>query len=320
MMEPEPVTGDDGRAKRTRADILATVQMRGIEWLGMHLPRPIGLTAAAAYHRVFFATAHRQRDIVARNLSHVLAHPPDSEIVQAATRECFALYARYWYETFAVRTMPWDEVQRRFTIDGEEHFAQATEAGRGLIVALPHMGNWDAAGHWAAMRGYKVASVAEELRPPEVFDLIFRHRRALGLTIVPLSDGKRVGERLVQLLADNHLVPLVSDRDLTGRGVDVEMFGARRKLPAGPARLALGTGAPLSAAAVFTTPEGWYCRVLPPFDVQPTGDMRSDVTALTHMIAGAFERFISEAPTDWHMFQPAWDEDEEVAESRTATP
>jgi lauroyl/myristoyl acyltransferase len=307
-MEPEAVVGANGpRPTRTRAELLASFQMRGIEWLGMRLPRPVGLTLASAYHRVFFATANRQRDVVARNLSHVLGHPPDSPIVQAATRECFALYARYWYETFAVRTMAWEEVDKRFSIDGLEHIDHATEAGRGIIIALPHMGNWDAGAHWLCMRGYRMAAVAEELKPPEVFELFLRHRRALGMTIVPLSEGKRVGERLVQLLADNYIIALVADRDLTGRGVDVEMFGATRKLPAGPARLALGTGTPLSVAAVFTTRKGWHCRILPPFEFEPTGEMRADVTSLTRLIAAAFERFISEAPTDWHMFQPAWD-------------
>ena len=319
-MEPEAVVDRTGsRATRTRAEFLASFQMRAMEWLGMRLPRPVGLTLAAAYHRVFFATAHGQRDIVASNLSRVLGHPPDSPIVQTATRECFALYARYWYETFAVRTMPWEEVDRRFTIDGLEHIDHAMEAGRGIIIAAPHMGNWDAGAHWLCMRGYRIAAVAEELKPPEVFDLFFRHRRALGMTIVPLSDGKRVGERLVGLLADNYLIALVADRDLTGRGVDVEMFGGRRKLPAGPARLALGTGTPLTVGAVFTTRDGWHCRVLPPFEYEPIGDMRSDVTALTRLIAAGFERFISEAPTDWHMFQPAWD-DESAAEPAVSAP
>ena len=310
MIEPEVVLDERAsRARRTRSELLASFQMRGLEWLGMRLPRPVGLAAAAAAQRLFFAIAHGQRETVARNLSHVLGHPPDSPIVQTATWECFLLYARYWYETFAVRTMPWDEVDRRFTIDGLEHIDRAREAGRGIIVAAPHMGNWDAGAHWLCMRGYKIAAVAEELKPPEVFELFFRHRRALGLTIVPLSDGKQVGERLVRLLADNYLVALVADRDLTGRGVDVEMFGGRRKLPAGPARLALGTGTPLTVGAVFTTREGWHCRILPPFEFEQTGDMRSDVTALTRLIASAFERFISEAPADWHMFQPAFEDE-----------
>jgi lauroyl/myristoyl acyltransferase len=171
------------------------------------------------------------------------------------------------------------------------------------------MGNWDAAGHWLALKGYRMAAVAEELRPRSVFELFLRHRRALGMGIVPLTDGRRVGEKLVRLLADNTILTLVADRDLTGRGVEVEMFGAKRRLPAGPARLSLGTGSPLSVCAVFTTKEGWSCRIGPPVQIERTGDTRQDVVAMTLVMAAGFERYIAGAPTDWHMFQPAWDDD-----------
>ena len=282
--------------------------MRSAEWLGMHLPRRLGLWLARLYHRVYFARSHRERATVARNLAHVLGHPPDSPLVLAATRETFLLYGRYWYETFALRTMAVEEVNRRFSLDGREHIDRAVAGGTGIVAALPHMGNWDAAGHWLCVNGYRMTAVAEELKPRSVFELFLRHRRALGMGIVPLSSGTRVAETLVRLLAENHVVTLVADRDLTGRGVEVEMFGARRLLPAGPALLALGTGAPLCPAAVFTTSEGWHTVIRPPLRIERTGVMRQDVTALTRLMAREFERFIASAPVDWHMFQPAWDD------------
>jgi len=282
--------------------------MRSAEWLGMHLPRRLGLWLARLYHRVYFARSHRERATVARNLAHVLGHPPDSPLVLAATRETFLLYGRYWYETFALRTMPTEEVERRFTVEGLEHVDRALEAGRGIVLALPHMGNWDAAGHWLCLQGYRMTAVAEELRPRSVFELFLRHRRALGMGIVPLSEGRRVAETLVRLLSENHLITLVADRDLSGRGVRVEMFGAPRLLPAGPALLSLSTGAPLCVCAVFTTDQGWHTKIGSPVQVERTGRTREDVTALTRVMAAQFEKYISEAPTDWHMFQPAWDD------------
>jgi KDO2-lipid IV(A) lauroyltransferase len=281
--------------------------MRAAEWLGMHLPRGVGLWAAGLYHRVAFARSDRERETVARNLAQVLGHPPDSPLVQKATQECFLLYGRYWYETFALRAMPPEEVNRRFSIEGIEHVDRALDAGRGIVLALPHMGNWDAAGHWLCLNGYRMTAVAEELKPKAVFELFLRHRRALGMGIVPLSEGQRV-EKLVQLLAENHIITLVADRNLSGRGIQVEMFGAPRLLPAGPALLSLTTGAPLSVCAVFTTDEGWHTKIGRPVAIERTGHMRQDVTALTRLMAAGFERYISEAPTDWHMFQPAWDE------------
>jgi phosphatidylinositol dimannoside acyltransferase len=281
--------------------------MRAAEWLGMRLPRRVGLALANLYFHAYYARAEGQRDIVAGNLSKVLGHPPESPLVQSATRECFRLYTRYWYETFALRTMPPDEVNRRFSIAGREHIDRALEHGRGIVLALPHMGNWDAAGHWLSLNGYRMTAVAEELKPRSVFELFLRHRRALGMGIVPLAAGSRPAETLVRLLAENRVITLVADRDLAARGVEVEMFGARRLLPAGPALLSLSTGAPLCVSAVFTTADGWHAVIDPPLEIERSGVMRQDVTVLTNLIAAGFERSIAAAPQDWHMFQPAWE-------------
>ena len=88
------------------------------------------------------------------------------------------------------------------------------------------------------------------------------------------------------------------------------MFGEKRRLPAGPARLSLGTGSPLLVCAVFTTKRGWHCRIGAPVEIERTGDMRQDVATATRVMAAGFERYIAAAPTDWHMFQAAWEQDE----------
>jgi phosphatidylinositol dimannoside acyltransferase len=280
--------------------------MRTVEWFGMRLPRPLGLALGEAALRVQMRRRPSQRRTVAENLARVLGHPPDSPLVDRAVEECYRLYGRYWYETFALRTMPPEEVNWRFTIEGTEHIDRALQTGRGYVLALPHMGNWDAAGHMLCINGYRMTAVAEELKPRSVYELFLRHRRALGMGIVPLSNSSRAGQALLRLLRENEIITLVADRDLTGRGVEVEMFGAPRVLPAGPAYLSLTTGAPLSASAVYTTEKGWYCRIEPPLEIERTGDTRTDVAALTRLLAERFERFIASAPTDWHMFQPFW--------------
>jgi len=317
-MEPGPMAGaeweerDDAAAGEPLSDSISYMVMRATQWLGMHLPRPIGVPAAQTYFRLLYERGSRQRDVVAGNLSRVLGHAPDSPLVQAATKECFVLYGRYWYETFALRTMPPEEVDRRFSLEGLEHVDRALERGRGTVLTLPHMGNWDAAGHWLCLKGYRMTAVAEELKPRSVFELFLRHRRALGMGIVPLSSAANVGAKLLQLLGENEILTLVADRDLTGRGVVVDMFGAPRRMPAGPAYLALTTDTPLSVCAVFTTPSGWHTKIGPPVEIERTGVMREDVTTLTKVIAAGFERYIAEAPADWHMFQSAWDENGET--------
>src|SRR5205807_2823665 len=127
-----------------------------------------------------------------------------------------------------------EEIDRRFRIEGRENIDAALAEGRGAVLALPHLGNWDAAGHFLAANGYPLCAVAERLPNARVFELFLKHREELGMKIVPLDIGgsaSRVGPQLLELLSGNWLIALVADRDLTGRGVDVEMFGATRKLP-----------------------------------------------------------------------------------------
>jgi lauroyl/myristoyl acyltransferase len=288
------------------SDRIATFTLRATEWVGMNVPRRAGIAASRAFMRAQYRRSAVQRATVASNLARVLGHAADSDLVRAATRDAFDLYGRYWYETFALRTMPVDEVNRRHTLSGLRHIDDAIAQGRGVVMALPHMGNWDAAGHWLAINGYRMTAVAEELKPKEVFDLFYRHRRALGMDIVPLSEGKRVAELLVAVLADNRILTLLADRNLSGRGVDVEMFGAARKLPSGPAMLSFMTGAPLLPCAVFTTREGWHTHIDAPIRVDRTDDLRADIRIATRLLGSYFERCISAAPADWHMFQPAW--------------
>lgn len=246
------------------------------------------------------------RATVAANQARVVGREPDDPLVRAATAEAFELYARYWFDTFRLPALSPDEVKRRTVMEAREHIDRALQAGSGCITVLPHMGNWDVAGHWLALNGYRIASVAEELKPRRLSELFLRHREALGMKIIPLAAGTHVGQQLAGLLKDNWIVALVADRDLGGRGVEVEMFGAARTLPAGPALLSISTGAPLMVCPTWTTQDGWRIRIGAPLTIERTGNTRADVLTLSRLMAVEFERAISTRPPDWHMFQPAW--------------
>jgi KDO2-lipid IV(A) lauroyltransferase len=252
---------------------------------------------------------------VARNQARVLGLDPDDERVRVATREAFDLYARYWYDTFRIRTLSREEVNARTDMVDVHHIDEALEKGNGCVCVLPHMGNWDLAGHWLAANGYPLSSVAEQLRPERLSALFLRHREELGMRIIPLERDGHVGQQLKQLLSENWIVALVADRDLTGRGVEVEMFGATRRVPAGPALLSLTAGAPLMVCPVYTRPDGWQVRIGAPLEHERTGDTRADVTAISRLMAAEFERAIAARPADWHMFQPAWDGEREPVAS-----
>jgi len=277
-----------------------------VAWLGTTLPTRTGRmlfrwAGVAAYH-----LAPAARATVTANQARVLGREPGDPLVVASTKEAFRRYARYWFDAFDVVDWSDAEIERAFSWTGIEHLADPVASGTGVIAVLPHMGNWDAAGRAMLQQGLPVVSVAERLRPDALFRLFLEHRQALGMTIIGLDQNGRVGRELSKAIAESRVVALVADRDLTGRGVEVEMFGGRRKLPAGPALLALSTGAPIVIAAIYETPDGWRCVLHPLADVARTGRRREDATALTLEIARAFERAISASPPDWHLFQPGW--------------
>jgi len=291
----------------TRRETLGYWGYRSAEWLAMSLPERTGRRVFETLGRVAHRRLHGVRATVAANQARVLGAEPSDARLDHATREAFELYARFWFDAFRIRTMPEKEFNERIVVIGVENIDRALEAGKGCVCALPHMGNWDAAGHWFGANGYRIAAVAEELRPPRLYELFLRHREELGMRIVGLTKEGHVGQQLKQLLSENWMVALVADRDLTGRGTEVEMFGATRRVPAGPALLSLSSGAPLVVCPVYTRDDGWEVRIEEPLEIERTGVIREDVAALSRLMAERFERAIAAKPTDWHMFQPAWD-------------
>jgi lauroyl/myristoyl acyltransferase len=304
MTSPEE---QQGAEPETRRETLGYWGYRSAEWLAMSLPERAGRRVFETLGRVAYRRLAGVRATVAANQARVLGAEPTDARVAHATREAFELYARFWFDAFRIRTMPVPEFNERVVMIGAENIDRALEAGKGCVCALPHMGNWDAAGHWFGANGYRIAAVAEELRPPRLYDLFLRHREELGMRIVGLTREGHVGQQLKQLLSENWMVALVADRDLTGRGIEVEMFGATRRVPAGPALLSLSSGAPLVVCPVYTRDDGWEVRIEEPLEIERTGVMREDVAALSRLMAERFERAIAAKPTDWHMFQPAWD-------------
>jgi len=295
-----------GREETTK-ETIAFWGYRTVQRLAEALPEKHGRRLFESLGRQAYRRMPKLRATVAANMARVLGAPPEDERVATATREAFELYARYWFDTFFVRTLSVEEFNRRTVVVGRELVDAALEAGKGCICVLPHTGNWDIGGAWFGVNGYPIAAVAEELRPRRLFELFVEHREASGMKILGLSGESHVGTQLKTLLAQNWMVALVADRDLTGRGIEVEMFGAPRRVPAGPALLSLRTGAPLLCCPTYTLKDGWEVHFEGPLEIERTGDLRADVTALSRMMAARFERAIASRPTDWHMFQPAWD-------------
>jgi KDO2-lipid IV(A) lauroyltransferase len=152
--------------------------------------------------------------------------------------------------------------------------------------------------------------VVERVEPPELFDWFVEVRRSLGMEVVAL--GPEAGATVARALRENRVVCLLADRDISGDGVEVEFFGEATTLPAGPATLALRTGASLVPVAVYFRPRGsHYAKIGPPVPVERTGRLRDDVVRITQALAHRFEALIREAPEQWHLMQPNWPSDRE---------
>lgn len=222
---------------------------------------------------------------------------PDADL-DALTLAGLKSYARYWREVFRLPTVAPAVIRSRVRCENE-HLLRDHTAETGAVAVLPHMGNWDVAGAWASLTGLKFTTVAERLKPEGLFDRFLAFRESLGMEVVPLTGRQNPFEVLVDRLKPGWLVCLLGDRDLTARGVEVEFFGERTKFPAGPALLALRTGAALLPATLWFEGDGWVIRMHEPVP-------HTDVATMTQHVARVFEDGIRAHPEDWHMLQRLW--------------
>jgi phosphatidylinositol dimannoside acyltransferase len=242
------------------------------------------------------------------NLVRVLGADVDGKVLREMSRAAVRSTARYYLEAFRLPVMPVDRL-----IDGMRDFGHVQQAfeylaeGRGVIFALPHMGNWDQAGAWIIAKGAgSFTTVMERLKPESVYEKFLAFREALGMEVLPASGGARPFGILAQRLRAGKVVCLVCDRDVTGAGIEVEFFGEKAKMMAGSAALAVATGAALMPAVLWFDGDGWGVDIGEEIPPPPEGDRKEKVVAMTQEIARFFEDGIRKHPADWHMLQPVF--------------
>lgn len=242
-----------------------------------------------------------------RNLSRVVgAEHVTRELVLDSVRS----YARYWREAFQLPAIA-GSPELMATLDasmvGREHLDAAVAKGNGVILTLPHTGNWDMAGMWLVQRYGGFTTVAERVKPEALFDAFVEYREALGFEVVALTGAATPPfDRLREVLTSGGIVCLLGERDFSGHGIPVTFFGEETTFPVGPAKLAMDTGAELMVAHSWFTGDarhpGWGLRCETPIEVTTLEDT-------AQRIADGFEANIAAHPEDWHMLQPLWPED-----------
>jgi KDO2-lipid IV(A) lauroyltransferase len=195
-------------------------------------------------------------------------------------------------------------VFERFVIaEGLEHLHAAKERGKGIVIALPHIGSWEWGGSYLNSLGMGMTAVAEELEPPALFQWFKEKRESIGIRVEPLNE--KAGATLLGTLRAGGVVGLLCDRDIQQNGVEVDFFSERVTLPAGPATLALRAEATLVAAACYSGPgRDHFAVVTPPIDTARTGKLREDVRRVTQLVAHELEGLIRRAPEQWHVLEP----------------
>jgi KDO2-lipid IV(A) lauroyltransferase len=283
-------------------------------------PEPIARFAAAV---VALAMVRRQgmatrmrTDHLRRVIRDGTGDEPDAREIKQLTRRAYRAYARYWVEGARLPALSPELVHERMWMEsGFDNLAQGMAAGAGVVMALPHVGSWEWGGSFLDGVGFHMTAVAERLEPEELYEWFIGQRSAMGLSIVPLD--AEAGGILIKTLRNGGLVGLLCDRDLVGNGIEVQFFGETTTFPAGPATLALRTGAMLVTAAVFSGPGiNHHATISGPIDTSRTASLRVDVQRITQEIAHHFENYIRRAPEQWHMFQPNWPSDREAEQSR----
>ncbi|CAL2061000.1 MULTISPECIES: phosphatidylinositol mannoside acyltransferase [Streptomyces] len=223
------------------------------------------------------------------------------------SRKGMRSYLRYWMESFRLPAWSPERIRTGFDPKDIHHLTEGLDAGKGVILALPHLANWDLAGAWVTTElRTPFTTVAERLKPETLYDRFVAYREGLGMEVLPHSGGSAFGT-LARRLRDGGLVCLVADRDLSASGVEVDFFGEKARMPAGPALLAQHTGALLLPVTL------WYDdspvmrgQVHPPIEVPESGTRAEKASVMTQALADAFATGIAEHPEDWHMLQRLW--------------
>jgi KDO2-lipid IV(A) lauroyltransferase len=287
--------------------ILLRVGLRAADLVARALPSAVAYPLADLLGRAWHRFAADRRALVAENLRRVRAsrgQTTEGREFRRLVQRAFIEHARYWMEVFRVRHYPdqrFDEILRTVAWDElREDFE------RGLVVAVPHMGNFEPFAHFLESRGISGVTPVEETEPRELYEFLVERRLVGGraIRLVPLAQSVRP---MLNALRNGEVVALAADRDLSGDGIEVTMFGHPTTMPAGPATLALRTGKPLFVARALREGPDRFTATAWRVDVEPTGDRRADVEALTRALATRFEEVIGEAPEQWFaVFQPIW--------------
>ena len=315
LTERSTPTGLTGRATITRLTERASVLGYRAGWSIVR--RMPGRFAYGAFDLIADVCWRRGGKGVERMRSNYATVRPEltSAGLDSLVRAGMRSYLRYWCDSFRLPDRSVEDLVHGVRVVGMDPVRAHLKSGRSAVVFLGHMGNWDFAGAWSTTQLAPVTTVAERLKPEELFDEFVAFREGLGMRILPLTGGSDVFRELTKACRAGALVALLADRDLTNGGIEVDFCGQRARMAVGPAALAVNTGAALHPTIVHyePQPEGGGWRTVVTFHdavAQPTqGTSREKIQAMTQACADVLTEGVREHTHDWHMMQRVFTRD-----------
>jgi KDO2-lipid IV(A) lauroyltransferase len=271
-------------------------------WIVRKLPENSAYKLFAFLGREVARRNSRSVQRLRSNLARVQPHLNSNEL-EILVYQAMGSYMRYWCDTFRIQDWSKERVHQTVTTTNEHLLIDSMRDGRGVIITLPHSGNWDHAGAYFCSLGIPLVTVAEKLEPEALFRKFLQHRESMGFEVLALDN--RSFATLMKRAREKRLIALVADRDLSLSGIDVDFFGFPARMPAGPVLIHIKTGIPLVAAHVSYTETGIHVE-FNSVDVPTSGTDEERIAAGVQATADLFEKGIKKYPEDWHMLQRIW--------------
>jgi KDO2-lipid IV(A) lauroyltransferase len=283
-------------------------------WLVCRLPESWGRWVFQQAGEIAWRRQGAGVQLLEANLRRVIGPEPTGKELRALSRAGMHSYARYWFEVFRLPVISAERLIADMRCEGQDRLLDTLASGRGAVLPLPHMGNWDQAGAWIIACGVpKFTTVAERLKPESLARRFFAFREGLGFEVLPATGGVQRFGILAQRLRAGGLVCLPADRDITGSGIEVDFFGEKAHMMGGAAALAVQTGAALMPVTLWFDGPLWGAHIHEEIPVPEEGTRREKVAAMTQQVARVFEAGITEHPEDWHMLQRVFAADLDLA-------
>jgi phosphatidylinositol dimannoside acyltransferase len=267
------------------------------------LPRKIAIKLFQYFAQMAYKRNGKSVVQLRKNLAVVTKLSGDD--LEQVVKLGMASYGRYWAEAFQLPSYSDKAISRLVRISNPEILLAPLKSNQGVIVAVPHLGNWDLAGRWFAKQAGEVITVAEALKPERVFDAFVQYRKSIGLIAYPAGSRSTV-PALKQALESGKLIALVADRDMSSSGIEVEFCGEICTMPAGPASLAYATNSVLTTACLFNESDHLAGFIDSPIEFDRRLPREAAIKLATQQIADRFTQYVTEHPEDWHVLQRLW--------------